>query len=159
VVILDCCFSGRALDDLAGNEESIIGQVGIQGTYILTATAANAVALAPADQQYTAFTGNLLHLLRSGIPDGPELLTFTSLFPHLKHALDIRGLPPPRQQGNDTIEHLALTRNPAHPRSGLPSLTSSSQPQNVPSSGRPLWNSYSSGFRAIGRFTVRMALP
>src|SRR5580692_3831951 len=83
VVILDCCFSGRALADQAGDEETILGQVGIEGTYLLTATAANAVALAPPGERYTAFTGTLLDLLNTGIPGGPELLTFAQVYPRL----------------------------------------------------------------------------
>ena len=118
VVILDCCFSGRALADQAGDEERILGQVGIEGTYLLTATAANAVALAPPGERYTAFTGTLLGLLNAGIPDGPELLTFGQIYPRLQHALTTRQLPRPRQQGSDTITHLALTRNPAYTRRG-----------------------------------------
>ncbi len=114
VVILDCCFSGRAMPDLAGDEESIIDEVGIEGAYLLTATQANARALAPPGERYTAFTGTLLGLLRTGIPDGPELLPLARLFPHLKHALTSRNFPPPRQRGTDTITHLALTRNPAY---------------------------------------------
>jgi len=61
--------------------ETIQGQVGIEGTYTLTATAANAVALAPLGDRYTAFTGALLGLLTKGIPDGPELLTFDQIYP------------------------------------------------------------------------------
>ena len=114
VVILDCCFSGRALADQAGDEETILGQVGIEGTYLLTATAANAVALAPPGERYTAFTGALLGLLTKGIPDGPELLTFAQIYPRLQYTLTSRQLPRPRQQGSDTIAHLALTRNLAY---------------------------------------------
>ena len=114
VVILDCCFSGRALADQAGDEETILGQVGIGGTYLLTATAANVVALAPPGERYTAFTGALLGLLNKGIPDGPELLTFGQIYPRLEHALTSRQLPRPRQQNSDTIAHLALTRNLAY---------------------------------------------
>jgi hypothetical protein len=114
VVILDCCFSGRALADQAGNEETILGQVGIAGTYLLTATVANAVALAPRGERYTAFTGALVGLLNTGIPDGPELLTFDQIYPRLQHALISRQLPRPRQQGNDTIAYLALARNLAY---------------------------------------------
>jgi hypothetical protein len=116
VVILDCCFSGRALADQAGAEETVVGQVGIEGSYILTATAANAVALALRGERYTAFTGTLLQLLRTGIPDGPELLTFATIYPHLRFILTSRQLPQPRQQGSDTIAHLALTRNRAYVR-------------------------------------------
>ena len=118
VVILDCCFSGRALADQAGDEETILGQAGIEGTYLLTATAANAVALAPPGERYTAFTGALLGLLNQGIPGGPELLTFGQIYPRLQHTLTSRQLPRPRQQGSDTIAHLALTRNLAYTEQG-----------------------------------------
>jgi uncharacterized protein YjbI with pentapeptide repeats len=118
VVILDCCFSGRALADQAGDEETILGQVGIQGTYLLTATAANAVALAAPGERYTAFTGALLDLLNKGIPDGPELLTFEQIYPRLQYTLTSCQLPRPRQQGSDTIAHLALTRNLAYAERG-----------------------------------------
>jgi len=114
VVILDCCFSGRAMPDLAGDADAIIDEVGIEGAYLLTATGANARALAPPGERYTAFTGTLLNLLHTGIPDGPELLPLARLFPHLKAALTSRNFPPPRQRGTDTITHLALTRNPAY---------------------------------------------
>ena len=114
VVILDCCFSGRALADQAGDEETILGQVGIAGTYLLTATAANAVALATPGERYTAFTGTLLDLLNTGIPGGPELLTFAQIYPRLQYLLTSRQLPRPHQQGSDTIAHLALARNMAY---------------------------------------------
>jgi Caspase domain len=118
VVILDCCFSGRALADLAGGEETVVGQVGIEGSYILTATPANAVALAPPGARHTAFTGALLDVLRAGIPGGRELLTFAEIYPRLKYTLTSRQLPQPRQRGSDTITDLALTRNPAYIRPG-----------------------------------------
>lgn len=51
VVILDCCFSGRAIDDMAGD---VIGQLSIEGTYVLAATPPNAVALAPLGARHTA---------------------------------------------------------------------------------------------------------
>ncbi len=120
VVILDCCFSGRALADLAGDEETIAGQVGIEGVYTLTATPRNAVALAPPGERYTAFTGALLDLLCGGIPGGPELLTFAAIFPRLKRTLISRQLPQPDQQNTGTIAHLALTRTPPTHRTTPP---------------------------------------
>jgi hypothetical protein len=111
ILILDCCFRGLAIPDLSGPDQAILGQVGIEGTYTLTATPATAVALAPT---YTAFTGELLTLLRTGIPDGPELITFATLYRHLLHTLTTRGLPRPAQHNTGTVDQLALTHNPAH---------------------------------------------
>jgi hypothetical protein len=111
VVILDCCFSGRAL---ASDEETVLGQLAAEGTYLLTATAANAVALAPPGERHTTFTGTLLDLLNTGIPDGPELLTFAQIYPRLQRILTSRQFPAARQQGSATVTHLALTRNRAY---------------------------------------------
>ena len=102
----------------------IVDQVGIEGSYVLTATPANAVALAPPGERYTAFTGALLDLLRTGIPGGSELLTIAEIYPRLKVALTSRHLPQPRQRGSDNITGLALTRNLAYTRPG-------SSPQRV----------------------------
>ncbi|MFD4599107.1 caspase domain-containing protein [Streptomyces sp. NPDC058464] len=113
VVILDCCFSGRAIQDMAGEENTILGQVGIEGTYVLTSTPVNAVALAPTGAAHTAFTGELLRLLRTGIPSGPEFLTYGEIYRRLLHTATARGLPLPRQRGTGTADLLALSRNPA----------------------------------------------
>lgn len=142
VVILDCCFSGRAVADMAGDEETIAGQVGIEGSYILTATPANEVAMAPPGEQYTAFTGVLLDLLRTGIAGGRELLTFADIYPRLKYSLASRQLPQPRQRGSETIIDLALTRNPAFTRhsqqtsAGPPGAEPKAQPASGPAGDR-----------------------
>ncbi|MGV9823472.1 caspase family protein [Nocardia xishanensis] len=123
VLILDCCFSGHAIPAMGGAEDAIVGQLGIEGTYTLTATPATAVALAPIGATYTAFTGELLTLLRTGVPDGPQLLTFAVLYRQLLDALITRGMPRPGQRGTGTIDQLALTRNPAHPANAAPEPT------------------------------------
>ncbi|GIJ47830.1 hypothetical protein Val02_47160 [Virgisporangium aliadipatigenens] len=112
IVVLDTCFSGLAVRDMAGGTTAaVLGQVGIEGSYTLTATERNAPALAPAGSRYTAFTGELLQLLIGGVPEGPELLTFGEIFRHLYAAMLAKGLPVPGQRGTGTIDRLALTRN------------------------------------------------
>jgi proteasome lid subunit RPN8/RPN11 len=112
VVVLDTCFSGLAVQDMAGSTtEAVLGQVGIEGTYILTATERNAPALAPLGARHTAFTGELLKVLISGVPEAPDLLTFGEIYRHLLAAMTARGLPVPGQRGTGTIDRLALTRN------------------------------------------------
>lgn len=110
IVILDCCFSGRAIP-MSG--EAIDPHLEIEGTYVLTATTRNQQALAPTGQPYTAFTGALIDLLTAGIPAGPELLTLAAIFPHLSASLASQEMPRPWQQGTGTIADLALIRNPA----------------------------------------------
>src|SRR5215831_1788027 len=62
MVILDCCWSGLALP--AG----VTGAAAVDGTAVLTATAATRKALAPPGERYPAFTGALIDTLGSGIP-------------------------------------------------------------------------------------------
>ena len=59
VVILDCCFSGRA-----------IGVLGALDAYVLTSAARAELALAPLGARHTAFTGELIGLLTRGDPGG-----------------------------------------------------------------------------------------
>ncbi|GAA3239191.1 hypothetical protein GCM10010532_078930 [Dactylosporangium siamense] len=111
VVILDCCFSGSAIatmgDDLADH-------LGIAGTCVLTATHPNAFAIAPPGARHTAFTGELIDLLRTGVPGGAELLTITTVFNRLALSARTKGLPAPNQRGTGTIGDLALARNAAY---------------------------------------------
>jgi tetratricopeptide (TPR) repeat protein len=111
VVILDCCFSGRAIPTMSAAQ--VGGLVDIEGVYVLTATARNQLALAPGGEQYTAFSGALLELLRHGIADGPELLSLGVIYERLNSMLKARGLPRPEQVNYRTAAHLALARNPA----------------------------------------------
>jgi ABC-type branched-subunit amino acid transport system substrate-binding protein len=112
VVILDCCYAGRAIPDLSGSAD-LAGLGVVYGAYVLAATSPTELALAPAQDRYAAFTGALISLLRTGIPGGPALLTLEVLYPRLRRTLAARSLPEPHQQGTDRVTGLALARNPA----------------------------------------------
>ncbi|MEN2418326.1 caspase family protein [Streptomyces rimosus] len=122
VIVLDCCYSGRAIPgalSAGGAEEAFLGQVRVEGTYTLTAAPANRVAKAIPGHEYTAFTGELLSILRNGISGGPQLLTLSSIYKGLKVALASKGMPAPQQFGTDTADMIALGRNPLHLREKL----------------------------------------
>jgi uncharacterized caspase-like protein len=55
VVVLDCCFSGKA-----------VGVLGALEGYVLTSAAREELALAPPGARHTAFTGELIGLLTRG---------------------------------------------------------------------------------------------
>jgi hypothetical protein len=113
VLILDCCFAGRALDWLSVGAG--LGQLDIAGTYVLTATSANRPAYVARGARHSAFTGALLDVLTLGVPGGGELIRVDELHPLLHRTLLGRGLPEPRQMQSDRIGNLALVRNPAWP--------------------------------------------
>jgi TPR repeat protein len=111
VVVLDCCFSGRAHATMAGTAAQVAGQLDIRGTCVLTATKSNELAKAPAGAVFTAYTGQLVDVLRSGVAGGAELIDITTLHEQLLYRLRSAGLPEPRISGSDTIGQLSLVRN------------------------------------------------
>lgn len=111
VLILDCCFSGRAIEAMSDPESSLTGQLEISGAYTLTATTSSNAARAPRGEAHTAFTGELLRLLGNGLANHGPLLNITALYSPLTRALIRRGFSYPQQRGTGTIGDLALTKN------------------------------------------------
>jgi hypothetical protein len=60
VVVLDCCFSGRAKGPFGTAATHAFELASLGGTYVLASAAADEQALAPVGAPYTAFTGELL---------------------------------------------------------------------------------------------------
>ncbi|GHJ99425.1 caspase, EACC1-associated type [Streptomyces sp. NPDC003753] len=112
VVMLDCCFASRALDDPSAGD-----------VHVLCATGRTTPALYDLTDRHTGFTGSLLRLLEEGIPDGPQYLDLQTVFHYLSVILPTTacaasqeangGLPRPRQRTTDHRGSLALARNAA----------------------------------------------
>ncbi|MEU0842377.1 tetratricopeptide repeat protein [Streptomyces sp. NPDC005962] len=115
VIILDCCFSGRALSGtMAGPEAAVMGQVDVAGTYVMASSQGNEVSLIQDGEKNTAFTGRLIRLLREGVSGGPELLSIDEVYRRLQKSMTAEGLPAPLQRGSRNAALLALARNRAH---------------------------------------------
>ena len=112
VVILDCCFSGRAAERTLNSAEPV-DLADVHGGYILTAGAREQLALAPKGQRHTAFTGELIRLLRDGDPESPAELRMRHVYRALNRRLRARSLPPPFQRNIDQAEDLVLAANNA----------------------------------------------
>ena len=91
----------------------IVGQMDVDGTYVLASAERDQVALVLPGEDYTAFTGRLLHLLRNGVPGGPELLTIDYLYRQLSIKMKAEGLSQPQKRGTATADSLALAENRA----------------------------------------------
>ncbi|MCX5009152.1 caspase family protein [Streptomyces sp. NBC_00638] len=111
VVILDCCFSGRAIGSMGEASDAAFAQVGIEGTYVLASSAGNKVSRAPVGASHTSFTGELIELLRTGIPEGQEFITLGEIYRRIWRSSTDKGLPQPRQRSTGTADLLALCRN------------------------------------------------
>jgi hypothetical protein len=118
LVILDCSFAGRAVEEPAvGGGPGPVGSSHVEGVYTLAATAGHRTAHVPSpDQQElacTSFTGVLRDLIRVGIPGRPPCLTLSDLYPVLRARLLDKGLPVPYQRGIDTADLFSFTANAA----------------------------------------------
>ncbi|MFF7647026.1 caspase family protein [Streptomyces canus] len=115
VVILDCCYSGRALGRMSAGT-GLADQAAVEGSFLLAAAAETRTALAPVGETYTAFTAALLETLREGIPGGPPLLDLGEIYRSLRRTLEARGHPVPQARDRNSGAQVALARN----RAGLP---------------------------------------
>jgi ABC-type amino acid transport substrate-binding protein len=134
IVVLDCCYSGRAIEALAG--EGLADYVDTAGVYTLAASdqVAHVVPLEQQEGNATSFTGELVNLIRTGIPDLEEWLTLGRLYPQLRRRLDRRGLPTPNRRGTDTVDEFPFTRNAAYrpPGETVPPATAQRAAETVP---------------------------
>ena len=133
IIILDCCFSGRVVTDTMTDPVShAIGQVEVEGTYVLTSAPRDKVSLIIPGEDHTAFTGRFLKLLRDGIFGGSEFLTIDDLYRQLVVIMQAEGLPRPQKRGTDSAGLLALARNRAYAPANRPPPTPEMQAEGLP---------------------------
>ncbi|MFE9610279.1 caspase domain-containing protein [Streptomyces sp. NPDC006012] len=118
VVILDCCYSGRALLGRMSASAHIADQAAVEGTCLLTASAETRPALSPPGETYTAFTGELIGVLRDGIAQGPDPVDMDTLYRQVHRRLAARSRPLPQQRSRNTGGLIAIARNRSAPGSG-----------------------------------------
>lgn len=139
LVILDCCYSGRAFGGGMNDSTAdvvLTEQARIGGAYLLTACAATRLALAPPDEKYTAFTGELIALLECGLPDNTPVLEVTAAYEHLCREMRAKNRPVPQQRLDNSERSLVLARNRYRPS---PPASEVSAPQRThPPAGLPL---------------------
>ncbi|WP_406299530.1 caspase family protein [Embleya sp. NBC_00888] len=114
VLIMDCCWSGRAMVGAMSGQDRA-GQVAVAGTSVLTATAETRRAAAPPDEEFTAFTGELINIVNEGVEDAAELIDMESLYLALHRRLAARGRELPQQSNRNTAARICVLRNAAWP--------------------------------------------
>lgn len=111
IVILDCCYSGRALGQMGDTLEAIANEASAEGTYILAAAAENKPALAPPGETYTAFTSELLQILECGLPSQEEYLSLDMIYNHILGEMRSKMRPLPQKRDRNTAGQLRFVRN------------------------------------------------
>lgn len=104
ILILDCCFSGRAFEAMSDGPAVVAGQADIHGTYTIVSSAANETSFAPARQRNTAFT---TALLAAAATPG---LTLDELYRRIDQHLLRNGHPRPHRRSVDIAGDIRLFR-------------------------------------------------
>lgn len=121
IVVLDCCFAGRAYDVFGPATKDAFDLAESGGMYVLAAASANDLALAPTGRPHTAFSGELITLLRHGAATEPQELTLEGAYRHLRRVLPLGGSPAPVRHLRGQAGEVVLTSNEAHvPAPGRP---------------------------------------
>jgi WD40 repeat protein len=101
VVVLDCCFSGRA-------------SLPLPDCFLITSADRDESAIAVPGAPYTVFTGQLIQLLREGDPLGPRQFTLRAAHRCLAKVLHEQGRPVPQIHASGQVGDLILTTNVAY---------------------------------------------
>jgi len=112
ILILDCCFSGRALPEVMADEDArLVGQIDVKGTFALASAPRNLVSVYVPGERNTVFSGELLDVLREGVDNRSPLLALPVVYHHLTRRLRDRDRPVPTVLHTDTVTDFALVRN------------------------------------------------
>ncbi|MFC8359997.1 caspase family protein [Streptomyces griseorubiginosus] len=128
VVILDTCFSGRALKGVMG-PSGVADFAAVDGTFLMTSSAENRTSMAPPGARYTLFTGELVKVLEQGEPDAGDLLDMDTIYRAVDRALRAAGGPLPQQRARNAGARITFARNRAQigplvrPPSGAPTAS------------------------------------
>lgn len=114
ILILDCCFSGRAFDDIMSVERHLVqASLEVEGTYALASTPGTKAAIAPSGERYTAFTGELISVLEGGIEGANVELSLEVIYRELKKRLLEAGFPEPQRVNLASVQDFYLAFNRA----------------------------------------------
>ena len=110
ILILECCYSGRAIAGHAMSDVSgmLQQQAEMYGLYTLTSSSSEEISVAPPDAEFTAFSGIFIALVREPSADHPAGATLAEMFPVLRRELMSRGYPEPQQSVENGAGELAL---------------------------------------------------
>jgi hypothetical protein len=132
ISILDCCYSGAALEALSPSDAESL--TAIRGAFTLAACdtyeSAHVVPLNQQDVEPTSFTKELTALIQEGIPNGEKYLTLNDICTRLPLRLREAGLPVPRSQGADSSGDFQLSLNATSSKKflGIPSRGLAGEP-------------------------------
>jgi hypothetical protein len=112
ILILDCCYSGRALEGGMGStEDDVSAAIDVSGTYGIAAVPGDYKALAPDDAVHTKFTQALLDVLERGVDGAGRVLSLNDVFNAVRAALDREGMPLPQRNNSNEAGNFKIIKN------------------------------------------------
>lgn len=132
VVILDCCYAGRAIGGLSAAGSGLLAdRVEIDRSCVMVAASANRIALAPPEEPYTAFTGALIQVLHDGVPDAGDPLELNTIYEEVVRIQRAGGRPVPELRARNGGERIPIVTNA---QVGAPHVRPGRRPVPAPSS-------------------------
>ncbi|WP_341514534.1 caspase family protein (plasmid) [Rhodococcus qingshengii] len=107
ILILDCCFSGRAFESMGDDPALQARWLDIDGTYTLASSAANEPSFAPVGEPHTAFTGALLATARKA-----PGITLEELYRGTQIRLAAQSRPEPHRRSVNAAGELVIFGHP-----------------------------------------------
>jgi len=111
LVVLDCCFSGRAFE-LMGSEQEVLRQkLAVGGTVVLCSSPRNEPSRALRADRRTAFTDALLSSIEQGVDNGRLTVSIDEIFTEAKQKLRALGAPEPQRLASAEADDIAFALN------------------------------------------------
>lgn len=115
LVVLDCCYSGAALNTLsaAGTGGAPPAPLTIEGSFLMSSSGPTELSYAPQDARHTAFTGVLLDILHKGLPNGPPTLDAEAVYEGIRLVCAEQNWPEPQRFVRNGGSRIPLLSNPS----------------------------------------------
>jgi len=111
ILILDCCYSGRAFEGGMGSTEDEVRAAIDVATYGIAAVPGDYKALAPAGAELTKFTQTLVDVIEQGVPGAGQVLTIDQVFNAVRVAVGREAMPLPEANNWKDGRQFKLVKN------------------------------------------------
>lgn len=112
ILILDCCYSGRAFEGGMGStEDEVRAAIDVVGTYGIAAVPGDYKALAPEGAELTKFTQALVDVIEQGVRGAGQALTVDEVFDAVKRQLGREAMPLPQAINWNEGRNFKLAKN------------------------------------------------
>lgn len=111
ILILDCCFSGRALEIMGVDAAQLQANIDLKGTYAIASSPSNQPSKAPKGEKYTAFSNELIDVLENGIDNKKQGISLDEIFEKIRYELINKDYPEPLRANLQDADKLIIALN------------------------------------------------